>query len=100
MDVASDIVTSMWIYPLLLPIPIPHIRHLTVFFAYSCEVLTLGLLFLEFKDSIRHGDGDHDMIVWKYFLLIFKACGRKNYVIEALTTLTQYHITLPPQLAD
>ena len=32
-------------------------------FAYSCEVLTLGLLFLEFKDSIRHGDGDRDMIV-------------------------------------
>ena len=69
-------------------------------FAYSCEVLSLGLLFLEFKDSIKLGDGDRDMRVWKYLLLIFKACGRKNYAIEALTTLTQYHITLPPQLAE
>ena len=69
-------------------------------YAYSCEVLTLGLLFLEFKDSIREGDGDGDMRVWKYFLLLFKAAGRKNYAIEALTMLTQYHITLPPRLAE
>ena len=69
-------------------------------YAYSCETLTLGLLFLEFKDSIREGDGDRDMRAWKYFLLIFKAAGRKNYAIEALTMLTQYHITLPPRLAE
>ena len=31
-------------------------------YAYSCEILTLGLLFLEFKDGIREGDGDRDMI--------------------------------------
>ena len=68
--------------------------------AYSCELLTLGLLFLEFKDGIREGDGDRDMMAWKYFLLIFKAAGRKNYAIEALTMLTQYHITLPPRLAE
>ena len=53
--------------------------------------------FLNLKDSIRYGDRDHDMIVWKYFLLLFKACGRKNY---ALTILVQYHITLPPRLAE
>ena len=34
-------------------------------YTYSCEVLSLGLLFLEFKDAIRHGDGDRDLIVWK-----------------------------------
>lgn len=69
-------------------------------YAYSCEILTLGLLFLEFKDNIREGDGNRDMRVWKYFLLIFKAAGRKNYAIEALIMLTQYHITLPPRLAE
>ena len=69
-------------------------------YAYSCEIITLGLLFLEFKDSIREGDGDRDMRVWKYFLLLFKAAGRKNYAIEAMTMLTQYHITLPPRLAE
>lgn len=69
-------------------------------YAYSCETLTLGLLFLEFKDGIREGDGNRAMRVWKYFLLIFKVSGRKNYAIEALTMLAQYHLTLPPQLAE
>lgn len=36
-------------------------------YAYSCETLSLGLLFLEFKDAIREGDGDRVMRVWKYF---------------------------------
>ena len=33
-------------------------------------------------------------------MLIFKACKRKNYSCEAFTLLTQYHITLPPRLAQ
>ena len=67
---------------------------------YSREVLSLGLLFFEFKDAVREGDGDRVLVVWKYFLLLFKASGRKNYAIEALTLLSQYHITLPPNLAE
>ena len=39
-------------------------------YAYSCEVLSFGWLFLEFKDAIRHRDGDRDLI---YFSLLFKA---------------------------
>ena len=69
-------------------------------YAYSCEVLSLGLLFLEFKDSIRQGDGDRDLIVWKYFLLLFKASKRTNYSIEAFTLLSQYHLILAPHLAE
>lgn len=69
-------------------------------FAYSCETLSLGLLFLEFKDAIREGGGDRVLLIWKYFLILFNAAGRKNYAIEALTLLTQYHLILPPQLAE
>lgn len=68
--------------------------------AYTCETLSLGLLFLEFKDAIREGDGNRVMRVWKYFLLLFKASGRKNYAIEALTLLSQYYLILPPHLAE
>ena len=67
---------------------------------YSREMLSLGLLLLEFKDAVREGDGDRDLLVWKYFMLLFKATGRKNYAIEALTLLSQYHLTLPPSLAE
>lgn len=68
--------------------------------AYACETLSLGLLFMEFKDAIREGDGNRVMRVWKYFLLLFKASGRKNYAIEALTLLSQYYLILPPHLAE
>ena len=55
---------------------------------YTREVISLGLLFLEFKDAVREGDGDQDFLVWKYWLPLFKASGPKNYAIEALTILS------------
>ncbi len=63
-------------------------------------MLSLGLLYLELKDAVREGDGDCDLLEWKYFMLMFKASGRKNYAIEALTLLSQYHLTFPPNLAE
>lgn len=68
--------------------------------AYSCETLSLGLLFMEFKDAIREGDGDHVFLVWKYLFLLFKASGRRNYSIEAFILLSQYHLILPEKLAE
>ena len=38
--------------------------------------------------------------MWKYFMLIFKTMGHKNYAAEALTLLSQCHITLPQNLAE
>lgn len=67
---------------------------------YTCEVISLGLLFLEFKDAIREGDGDRVLCVWKYLMLIWKATGHKNYSIEAFTMLAQYHLLLPMNLAE
>ena len=69
-------------------------------YSYACEVLSLGLFYLEFRDAIKHGDGDRDMIVWKYLLLLFKASKRTNYAIEALTLLAQYYLILSPRLAE
>lgn len=69
-------------------------------YEYCREVLSLGLLYLYFKDSIREGDGTRVMVAWKYFMLIFKATKHKNYALEALTMLTQYFVILPPNLAE
>ena len=38
------------------------------------------------------------MIIWKYFLLILKATGHTNYALAALKLLTQYFVTLYPNL--
>ena len=58
---------------------------------YAREVLSLGLLILEFKDA---DDGDRVLLVWKYFLPLFKASGRKNYANEALTLLPPHISTI------
>ena len=58
---------------------------------YASDVLTLGLLYMEFVDGIHEGDGERILRCWRYFLLLFRATGRKNYAVEAFTLLTQYH---------
>ena len=40
---------------------------------YATQVLTLGLLWHGFNDSIREGDGDRIMIYYKFLLNLFKA---------------------------
>ena len=60
----------------------------------SCE--SLGL-FLEFEDAVREGDGER---VMRVEILLFKASNRTNYLIEALMLLAQYHLILPPCLAE
>ena len=69
-------------------------------YSYACETLSLGLLYSEFTDAIKEGDGDRVLRVWKYLLLLFKASQQKNYAIEAFTILAQYHFILPPVLAE
>ena len=59
--------------------------------SYARDVLTLGLLYMEFQDAIREGDGEHILRCWKYLLLIFKASHRTNYSVEAFTWLAQYN---------
>lgn len=68
-------------------------------YAYACEVLSLGLLYLEFHQAVKEGDGDRVMRVWKYLMLIFKASRRSNYSCEAFILLAQHFITLSPRLA-
>lgn len=55
---------------------------------YAQELLTLSLLYAEFHDSIREGDG----------LRILRCFPRKNYFIEAFTLLAQYHIIFPERM--
>ena len=36
---------------------------------YACEVVSLGLLFLNYRDTIKEGDGEQVILCWKYMLL-------------------------------
>lgn len=65
---------------------------------YACEVTSLGLLFMNYKDAIREGDGSRVMMIWKFLLPLFKATDRHNYAIEAFHTLANQKL-LPERQA-
>ena len=67
---------------------------------YGKEVFSLGMLYMEFHDAIKEGDGLRVLRCWKYLLLIFKASQRKNYSIEAFNLLCQYFYYLSPQMCQ
>lgn len=52
---------------------------------------------MEFCDSIREGDGHRILRCWRYLMLATK---RKNYSIEALNLLAQYHFFLSQRQAQ
>ena len=67
--------------------------------AYACEVLSLGLMLMEFNDAVREGDGTRIIRCWQYFLLLFKANRHANYAVEAFNLLVQFDFLLPHRLA-
>ena len=66
--------------------------------SYARDVLTLELLYIEFQDAIREGDGERLLRCWRYLLLIFKVSHHTNYSVEAFTLLAQYHFTFSERM--
>ena len=68
--------------------------------AYAREVLSLGVLLLEFNDSVHEGDDERLMRVWKFFMLIFRSVGKTKYTLEGLILLIQANFSLSPRLRE
>ena len=60
-------------------------------YTYLCELLSFGLMYSEFADAIREADGNRIIQSWRFLMLLFKARQRRNYAIQGLNLLTQYH---------
>ena len=58
---------------------------------YATELLSLGLLWHGFHDSIREGDGERILTYWKIFVVVFKSSNNHNYAKEAVNLLYQYY---------
>ncbi len=69
-------------------------------YGYSCDIITQGLLFMEFTDAIREGDGHRVLRCYKFLMLLFKVTGRKNYAIDSFILLAQYYIIFTPRMAE
>ena len=67
---------------------------------YGKDILTMGLLLLEFKDAIRYGGGVRILRSWKFMFLYFRATGHTNYTLESFNLLCHYYYLLPPRYAE
>lgn len=67
---------------------------------YARELLSLGLLYSEFRHGIREVDGERVFLCWKFFLPIFRADRKSNYANEAITYLSEASVLLPPRLRE
>ena len=69
----QDMVTTMLKeYVNIGTFPQPDVEATDGVFAYAKEVLSLALLWAEFEDAIKEGDGLRVIRCWKFFLPIFK----------------------------
>ena len=66
-------------------------------YEYSRQLKSIGYFYKECSDAVREGDGLRVLQCWRYLLPSFKSSGRKNYALEALHMLCQYHYKLTPR---
>lgn len=69
-------------------------------YSYAKNLLTLGCIYLEFRDAIKEGDGLRVLRCYRYMLPMFVSSGKKNYAIESLNMLIQHDFLLSPRLSE
>ena len=72
MSVAIEDIISKFVdisYPTTSPKDHDHVH------AYAKELMSLGLILMEFIDGVREGGGKRIIRCWQYYLPLFKACG-------------------------
>ena len=70
------------------------VKHKDKVHRYAVQLMTLGMLWHNFYDSVKEADGNRLIRNWKFNLLIFKAARRKNYSKETLNLLLQVNYLL------
>ena len=68
--------------------------------AYGKEVLTLGLLYMEYRDAIKEGYGLRIISCWRYMLLLFKMTNKRKYSIQASILLLQYEFIFTERMRN
>ena len=69
--------------------------------SYVTDVITLGLLWHGFHDSVKEGDGgDRILLYWKFLLPIFQQTKHYNYREEAFNLLVQTIYLSPRKFAE
>ena len=66
---------------------------------YACELLTLGLIWHNYYDAIKEGDGERVLRIWKQLTVIFRETGHRNYAKEGALLLIHYNFMASERIA-
>jgi len=69
-------------------------------YAYAVDLLSMGLFWHAFRDSVREGDGDRIVRYWKFMAAIFRHEKHYNYSNEAFNLVAQTLLLSPRQLSE
>ena len=69
-------------------------------YAYAADVLSMGLFWDAFRDSVREGDGDRIIRYWKLMAAIFRHEKHYNYSNEAFNLVAQTLLLSPRQVCE
>lgn len=67
---------------------------------YTNYLMSIGCMYMLFRDAIREGDGERVFLYYRYLLPLFINAGRRNYANESLNLLCQYYFDLPPRMSQ
>ena len=68
-------------------------------FNYSCAALSMCLLWKDFEDARKHGDGERTIRLYKFLMLYFKLANKTKYTYHSLRLLAQVKCILSPRLS-
>ncbi len=63
---------------------------------YGCLNITLGLMIRDAEDSVREGDGERLLRVWKFLTFIFRLTGCYKYALAGLRLVASVNGLLTP----
>ena len=68
---------------------------------YGLSLIELFIVLMQLNDTIHEGDGDRNVINWKYLLWVFKANNKlSKYAIEGMYLLTSVKCMLIHQVSE
>ena len=68
---------------------------------YGLSLIELFIVLMQLNDTIHEGDGDRNVINWKYLLWVFKANNKlSKYAIEGMYFLTSVKCMLTHQVSE
>lgn len=69
-------------------------------FNYGCLHIALGLMLRNAEDSVKEGDGERLLRLWKFLTYIFRLKGHHKYALAGLRLISSVEGLITPRQAD